>query len=45
MDQYSSYRANVKFLETTLEMAMSPHSWIVKLDVDELLQTDGLLLR
>lgn len=44
-DQYSSHRANANFLELALEVAMSPYSWIVKLHIDEFLQTDGRLMR
>lgn len=45
VDQYSSLRAAVKFLEATAEVAMSPDSWLFKLDLDELLDTRGLHIR
>jgi hypothetical protein len=44
-DQYSSTRAAIKFLEVTMEVITNPDCWIVRLDVDELLDTGGLLLR
>ena len=38
-------RAAIKFLEVTMEVITNPDCWIVRLDVDELLDTGGLLLR
>ena len=44
-DQYSTVRAAARFLEATMEVVTNPDSWIIRLDVDELLDTKGLLLR